>query len=322
MTLNKENFTSLVEYPDSESLESTLESKRKFLNRQCWSEFFTLFNQFDAPVSDLELEDGRIKIGSAASLKPAQMQQLRQLIEILVPWRKGPFELFGEKIESEWRSDLKWERVAPVIGEIENRRVADIGCGNGYYMLRMLEHDPKYVLGFDPSEKFYLTFQLIQKLIKDPRLAVELLSAEHLKLFPGHFNAVICMGVIYHQQSPLKLLQDIFRSLSKDGFLLLETMTIDKEGSYALFPNGRYGKARNVFFLPTIDCLNAWLTRVGFKKIKLIDQSVTDFSEQKSTKHAPFESLKDFLDPTDSSLTIEGYPMAKRSVVFARKLRS
>src|SRR5690606_20268551 len=63
--------------------------------------------------------------------------QLRQALLGLAPWRKGPFHLFGLHLDTEWRSDWKWQRVSPHL-DLSGRRVLDVGCGNGYYLWRML----------------------------------------------------------------------------------------------------------------------------------------------------------------------------------------
>ena len=50
----------------------------------------------------------------------------------LRPWRKGPFVIDSIRIDAEWRSHLKWERVAGAMSPLQNRLVLDVGCGNGY----------------------------------------------------------------------------------------------------------------------------------------------------------------------------------------------
>jgi hypothetical protein len=73
------------------------------------------------------------RLGNAAT----DPQHLREVLLRLHPWRKGPLELGGVLIDTEWRSDWKWERVRPFL-DLENQRVLDIGCGNGYFGWRML----------------------------------------------------------------------------------------------------------------------------------------------------------------------------------------
>ncbi len=55
------------------------------------------------------------RVGADAVRRPpaAVMAALRDALMALHPWRKGPFELFGLHLDTEWRSDWKWDRFAP-----------------------------------------------------------------------------------------------------------------------------------------------------------------------------------------------------------------
>ena len=55
-----------------------------------------------------------------------------------MPWRKGPFSLYGVNIDTEWRSDWKWDRVLPHLSDLTGRTILDVGCGSGYHMWRMI----------------------------------------------------------------------------------------------------------------------------------------------------------------------------------------
>ena len=67
-----------------------------------------------------------------------QHTQLKELLQQFHPWRKGPFEIANIHIDTEWRSDWKWSRLQQHIN-LDQHRVLDIGCGNGYFGWRMLE---------------------------------------------------------------------------------------------------------------------------------------------------------------------------------------
>lgn len=310
----------------NEAIKNLIFSKREALNRKCW---FSLYNYLEEFFSSPEIEkiipaslvqdNGAIKIGVKDVLSQNELNLLMKILKELIPWRKGPFEIFGEKIEAEWRSDFKWDRISPHLDCLKGMRVLDLGCGNAYYMLRALEKEPEFIWGFDPSEKFFLASQFLLSLIKDKRLTTEMLGAENLNSFPEFFNAVLCMGVIYHQRNPLQLLSNIYESLRYRGLLVLESQVLEGEESVALFPEDRYAKARNVFFLPTVNCLKSWLKRTGFVDIEVVSIDKTDFSEQRKTEFAPYESLEDFLDKKNPSQTIEGHPAPLRAVILARK---
>ena len=82
----------------------------------------------------------------------------RALLMRLAPWRKGPFDIGGVHIDAEWRSDLKWQRVEGAIESLAGRRVLDVGCGNGYYALRMADAGADAVLGIDPTLLYVMQF--------------------------------------------------------------------------------------------------------------------------------------------------------------------
>ncbi|MCB0318404.1 MAG: DUF1698 domain-containing protein, partial [Bdellovibrionales bacterium] len=63
-----------------------------------------------------ELEDDYIKIGTEADLTHEQHLLLIEILRSLIPWRVGPYNLFGHKIETEWNSYYKWSRIKPYLG--------------------------------------------------------------------------------------------------------------------------------------------------------------------------------------------------------------
>ena len=99
-------------------------------------------------------------------------EALRDALQGLVPWRKGPFQIAQVYVDSEWRSNLKWDRVAPELRSLAHRRVLDVGCGNGYYAWRMLAQNPEIVLGIEPSVLFNLQFMAVQKYLQLPDIAL------------------------------------------------------------------------------------------------------------------------------------------------------
>jgi len=133
------------------------------------------------------------------------------------------------------------------------------------------------------------------------------------------FDTVFSMGVLYHRRSPVDFLQQLKSLLRPDGELVLETLVIDGDEQQLLIPAGRYAKMRNVWFIPSVLMLERMLRRCGYKNVRTVDVSVTTLDEQRSTDWMQFHSLADFLDPEDSSLTIEGYPAPKRAILLANR---
>ena len=266
---------------------------------------------------EFDLSGDFVTIGRRDDLNDEQFSLLQQAVNVLHPWRKGPFKLFGLEIDSEWRSNLKWDRIAPALGELRSRKILDVGCGNGYYMFRAAAHDPSAVLGLDPSVPFCVAFELMQRYLRMDHLQYDRLGCEHLHVFHKAFDIALCMGILYHHRSPIDILRGLLNSLRVGGIALIESQTIDGDGHFALFPEQRYAKARNVYFVPTKDCLVNWVRRAGFKDVEVVSHERVTIEEQRRTDFMTFESLADFLDPDDHHLTIEGYPGPWRTAVRA-----
>lgn len=241
----------------------------------------------------------------------------RALLLQLAPWRKGPFDVGGVHIDAEWRSDLKWARIEGAIEPLEGRRVLDVGCGNGYYALRTAGAGAAAVLGIDPTLLYVMQFHAVTAYLEDPPVAVLPLRLEDLPDAGRAFDTTFSMGVLYHQRSPIEHLRQLRATLRRGGQLVLETIFIPGEESYARTPAGRYARMKNVWLLPTLAELTTWLRRTGFRNVEIADISVTTTREQRSTEWMTFESLADALDPQDSTLTVEGWPAPHRVVVTA-----
>lgn len=229
----------------------------------------------------------------------------------LKPWRKGPFKIDDLFIDTEWQSFIKFNILKPFMNEISQKCVADIGCNNGYYMFKMLEFNPAKLIGFDPSIKYRLQFELINALAKTP-IKYELLGVEDLPNYGLKFDVIFCLGVIYHRSDPIKMLKDLKAGLNKNGVVFLDTMYIEDEREIALVPNKTYSKIPNIYFVPSISALKNWCERAGFKEFEVLATKKTDENEQRKTEWIDSFSLENFLDPKDKNLTIEGYEAPKR----------
>jgi tRNA (mo5U34)-methyltransferase len=242
---------------------------------------------------------------------------VRDLLLSLSPWRKGPFDLAGVHIDAEWRSDLKWARVRGAIGPLDGRNVLDVGCGNGYYALQMRKAGARAVIGVDPTVLYVMQFLAVNTFARDPAVFVLPLRLHELPLPARKFDTTFSMGVLYHQRAPIDHLQQLRQTLHSGGQLVLETLYLPGEESFASTPADRYARMRNVWLLPTIAELTRWLTRTGYTDIEVIDTSITGVNEQRSTEWMTFASLAQALDPNDPSLTVEGWPAPHRVVITA-----
>jgi tRNA (mo5U34)-methyltransferase len=236
-----------------------------------------------------------------------------------MPWRKGPFSFFDTHIDTEWRSDWKWQRVLPHLSALEGRAVLDVGCGSGYHCWRLYGAGARFVLGIDPTILFLMQYLAVKRYLPQAPVWFAPLRLEELPAPAGLFDTILSMGVLYHRRSPLDHLQELFSLLRPGGELVLETLVVEGDANTVLVPHDRYAMMRNVFFLPSTALLAIWLARMGFVDIRTVDESVTSTDEQHSTDWMRFQSLPDFLDPHDSTRTLEGYPAPRRAVLVATR---
>jgi len=265
----------------------------------------------------IDLNSDTITIGSPKNLSKKTVLKLKQQLKELSPWRKGPFNLFGIFIDTEWRSDLKWQRLEQHIQPLKNRLVLDIGCGSGYHVFRMAGQQAKLVMGIEPYLRSVIQFHAVNRFIRQESCSVLPLGIEDLPDRAEIFDTVFSMGILYHRRSPIDHLYHLRSLLHSSGELVMETLVIDGKLNEALVPPGRFAKMRNVWFIPSLLTLESWLKRCGFKNIRLIDITKTTPEEQRKTEWMTFESLSDFLDPDNPELTIEGLPAPKRAIFLA-----
>ena len=239
----------------------------------------------------------------------------------LVPWRKGPFMINGLALESEWDGDMKWQRISKHIKPLKNKRVLDVGAGNGYFTLRMAMEGSKRALGIEPFLLFNYQFRAIQSIIESPLNALLLpMKLEEIPKKPI-FDTVFSMGALYHQRDHMAHLVQLHKMMTPDAELVLETLIVEGPEDYVLVPKGRYAQMRNVYSIPSIKTLKSWLNDSNFNNVRVVDVSKTTTAEQRKTPWIGENgaSLEDFLNPLDDSLTIEGYPAPTRAIVVCQR---
>ena len=273
----------------------------------------------DIIPSSVNLQADTVRIGQASDTTCDQAC-IEESLQAMHPWRKGPFDIFGIRIDTEWRSDWKWQRLQKHISSLKDRTVLDVGCGSGYHMWRMLGDGADMALGIDPTPLFSLHFATIKRYIPSARAYLLPVGIDDMPVSMKFFDTVFSMGILYHRKSPLEHLDQLKGLLRQGGELVLETLVVEGDEHACLMPRGRYAKMRNVWFIPSIAMLELWLLRCGFKNIRCVDVAVTSVEEQRATDWMRFESLSDFLDKDNPEKTIEGYPAPRRAIILAESI--
>ena len=279
-----------------------------------WKKAFTKMPQV---VSTQNNFLDKVEIGSKGDCNEQTQAEIREALEALIPWRKGPYFVHGIHIDTEWRSDWKWDRVIKHLAPLKNRLILDVGCGNGYHCWRMLGEGASRVIGIDPSPRFVVQFHMIKQLAGDYPIDVLPVGIEELPPKLQAFDTVFSMGVFYHRKSPMDHLRELKEALRPGGQLVLETLVIEGKLGDTLVPEDRYAMMNNVWFLPSCETMLSWLRKMGFNNPRVVDICKTTTEEQRSTPWMKFHSLPEFLDSKNPNLTAEGHPAPIRAVFVA-----
>lgn len=324
-------FEQLYSYIEHTNLSPWLEHLPTIVNQRMHTDshgdFSRWYNAYETLPAihpqTINLNTDTLLIGEQQDCDDRNREALKAKLYDLHPWRKGPFSIFGINIITEWRSDLKWQRLQHAIQNLQGRNVLDVGCGSGYHLWRMLGAGARFVLGVEPSPLYNLQFYTMKHYIEQGVAHCDAYCIPStLENLPSHiafFDTVFSMGVLYHRRSPMDHLLELKACLRPGGELVLETLVIDGNEQQLLIPPSRYAKMKNVWFIPSAAMLAIWLERCGFRDVTLVDVSSTTTEEQRSTPWMRFESLSDFLHPHSPELTIEGLPAPKRAILLAFK---
>lgn len=267
------------------------------------------------PAADLSGPAPRL--GAPSDESEAPTQHLREALAALHPWRKGPLCLGGVMIDSEWRSDRKWARVAPHV-DLRGERVLDVGCGNGYYGWRMLGAGARLIVGVDPTLVYVMQWLACRRFAGDLPNYVLPLGIDDLPRGEATFDTVFSMGVLYHRRNPGRHLRRLRSLVRPGGRLVLETLVLpQRQAGELLQPTDRYARMRNVWAVPGTNRLLQWVREAGWQDVELLDRSPTTTAEQRSTDWMRFESLTQALNPDDPQRTVEGHPAPIRALLTA-----
>jgi tRNA (mo5U34)-methyltransferase len=301
-----------------ETIKTITEQVIKNINQGDLNRWLSAYQRLpSAETASVDYQQGPLTVHLTSRQGEKISESMEEALKGLHPWRKGPFKLGDCLVDSEWQSNLKWERIEKAIPPLKNKTVLDVGCGNGYYLMKMAAKQPQLLLGIEPGLLHNVQFWSIEKYAQTGAYVLPL-KIQELPLNLNCFDVVFSMGVLYHRKSPIKHLEHLKSLMSAGGTLIIETLIVDGSAQTCLVPQGRYAQMRNVWFLPSVEMLKGWLLKLGFKSIEVVDVSVTTLDEQRTTEWMKFHSLKEFLS-ADLSQTIEGHPPPKRVVISCRQ---
>ncbi len=311
------NFSPLfAALPQWASLATEIDSRLSASNHGDFHKWQTALSALpDVRVKRVDIGSTVAVVAEDGAISEEKFGVLREALLALHPWRKGPFDLFGMKIDTEWRSDWKWQRAAPHLTNLRGAQVLDVGCGNGYFGWQLLAAGADLVAGVDPTLVFFFQHQAINHYIANERTWLLPLTFEELPQI--EFDTVLSMGVIYHRRDPAEHAKRLLDFTRPGGQVILESLVVANPNG--LTPNGRYARMRNLWLIPSSQLLCRWLEDAGFVDVTCVDVTTTTLEEQHRTQWMKFDSLAEALDPVDIRRTVEGHPAPVRAIVVGRR---
>lgn len=269
------------------------------------------------------LQDTTIDLLSGVHIKGDSNNSAEKAIEDLLlqflPWRKGPFNVNNIIIDSEWRSNLKWDKFLELDLDLKDKNILDVGSGNGYYAFRMLGQGAKAIFCLEPNLVHFSQFLAINHFIKTNKIIMLPERLEALEMKSTFFDIVFSMGLLYHQRDPSMHLSYLRNRMTNTGQLVVETIIAPKEYGDYLEPRGPYAAMPNVHYIHTDKGFQALAEKEGLKVIKSTTEVQTTTSEQRQTKWMPFKSFESAILIEDQDLTIENLPAPKRKFYILEK---
>ncbi len=119
-----------------------------------------------------------------------------------------------KKLESEHRS-----RYAFALEYIADRRVLDIGCGEGYGSYMMIG-SAKSVVGVDIDEE---AIEHAKEMYESTNLDYQVADVTKLPFADCEFDAAVCFEVIEHIENPEAVMSEAARVLKPDGAFIVST---------------------------------------------------------------------------------------------------
>ncbi|MBT7543393.1 MAG: tRNA 5-methoxyuridine(34)/uridine 5-oxyacetic acid(34) synthase CmoB [Gammaproteobacteria bacterium] len=272
----------------------------------------------DLNTDFLDVTSDSIEIGRTDEISNSQRTILKKKLLKLNPWRKGPFHLFGLHIDSEWRSEKKWNRIKNYLPNLMGKSIGDLGCSNGYYSYRLLNFNPKIIIGLDKTPLFIMQFLATKLYARNLQNIIILpTTAEDFVYKKFNFDLLLSMGILYHSKNSATHIEALNSLLKKNGTLFLETIISLTKDNLNITKGQTYAGMKNIGTIYTIDNLRKLMIENGFKNIECIDESFTNSSEQRSTEWMTGKSFKDFILPNGK--TIEGFLPVCRAIFIAQK---
>jgi tRNA (mo5U34)-methyltransferase len=241
---------------------------------------------------------------------PELEQVVSKYADRLHPFLQCPFPVAGGRvIQGAWVGEYKlmnFPKCDITAETLANKRVLDIGCNAGYDTFYLSTLGPSEIIGVEPAYLFYYQALFLWSTYYCPNL--RFLNTEWQNIHKetlGTFDVINCQGVLYHEPSPMLLVEKLFDLLEPGGTLVLESHVTLDDDLKAQFVEDTFNGGIDWWWIPSIRTVKAMLGARGFEDIAV-----------RTWAPAPSNN------PDDPDHTTEGLAPGGRTFFTARRPKS
>ena len=154
-------------------------------------------------------------------------------------WNNLPLgSVYSDKQVQDWLLPLKEK-------DFKNKRVLELGCGNGSFLLHIINWEPLYLEGVDLGDSVISAKKNLEITHKKNW---DIIQADLTEYKGKNFDIVYCIGVLHHLKDPKKGFDAVINNVKKNG-------------KFHCWVYGKEGNALIIYFvdpLRKICCMLPW----------------------------------------------------------------
>ncbi len=186
---------------------------------------------------------------------------------------------------------------------VSGKRVLDVGCNAGFDTFYLGALEPSEIIGIEPGP-FFTQALFFWTIYHCPATRIVKAGWQDVTVEAfGTFDLINCQGILYHERSPLALVDWLYTMLAPGGRLVLETHVTLQNDLNALFIEGDFWGSDSWWWIPSVNVVCAMLRSCGFVDVMVQDQYGVPSK-----------------NPSDVSKTPEGIPVGGRAYITASRL--
>ena len=141
--------------------------------------------------------------------------------EILEKSHYQTFDLIeGDRRDSDSKGRLEKSRLLSF--DLVGKSILDVGCNAGYFLFKLIDKQPKTLVGIEIGEKFiYILNELNKEIYKSP-LIKPILGDFFAYEFNEKFDLIICFSSFHYFKDAQEFFDKCYTLLNEGGTLLLE----------------------------------------------------------------------------------------------------